>query len=64
MFPPLLWIGYFLGICFVATFWFRGMDTDLKRILVVVAALLALVFMTYKISTKYYPKSPALREAR
>ena len=48
----------------MATFWFRNMNIDLKRILVVVAALLALVFMTFKISTKYYPKSPVLREAR
>ncbi|WP_262510245.1 hypothetical protein [Hymenobacter sediminis] len=30
------------------------MDSDLKRLLVVLAAVLALVYMSYKVSTKYY----------
>jgi hypothetical protein len=48
----------------VATLWFRSMESDAKRLLMLVAALLALVYMSYKISTKYYPKSPALHEAK
>jgi type II secretory pathway component PulJ len=53
MLPALLWIIFASLIGLLAWRWFRSMSSDMGRILVMLVALAALVYTTYRIAQHY-----------
>jgi hypothetical protein len=61
MLPPLIWLLSVPIIALLAFFWFRSMDSAGGRVLVVLGALAALLYVTYRVSKEYPSATPRNR---